>query len=192
MEVGDVFSHRLLLESRGRPLWEYRSKKSYFKEYVQHSAFLCEQGILLRDISAGNIMLSAQTPPEAGAEGFLVDLEFACIKRSSLDTTRQIVIPPVRTLGGGMTASSGRSHPIFGPDVMRGAAMTGTAQFMAAEILQAILTETPIEHEPQHDIESFIYVLAYSVTRRAVLESQALDEDTRKKLHLFFTPHLGG
>jgi hypothetical protein len=35
---GDVFLHRLvLLKSRGRPLWEYRSKKSYFKVYVQHS-----------------------------------------------------------------------------------------------------------------------------------------------------------
>ena len=51
---------------------------------------------------------------------------------------------------------------------------------MAAEILQAILTENPIEHEPRHDIKSFIYVLAYSVTRRAVLESQLLVESLRK------------
>jgi hypothetical protein len=64
---------------------------------------------------------------------------------------------------------------------------------MAAEILQAIITKIPIEHEPKHDIESFIYVLAYSVTRRAVpsLESQALDEDTRKKLHSFFNSTFG-
>jgi hypothetical protein len=62
---------------------------------------------------------------------------------------------------------------------------------MAAEILQAIFTENPIEHEPRHDIESFIYVLAYSVTRRAVLESQPLDESLRKKLHLFFYSTFG-
>lgn len=62
---------------------------------------------------------------------------------------------------------------------------------MAAEILQAILTENPIEHEPRHDIESFIYVLAYSVTRRAVLGSQPLDESLRKKLHLFFYSTFG-
>jgi hypothetical protein len=62
---------------------------------------------------------------------------------------------------------------------------------MAADILQAIITEIPIEHEPKHDIESFIYVLAYSVTRRAVLEAQALDEDTRKKLHSFFNSTFG-
>ena len=34
---GEVFLHQVLLKSRGRPLWEYRSEKSYFKEYVQHS-----------------------------------------------------------------------------------------------------------------------------------------------------------
>ena len=60
---------------------------------------------------------------------------------------------------------------------------------MAAEILQAILTENPIEHEPRHDIESFIYILAYSVTRRAVLESQCLDE--RNSIYSFI-PHSGG
>ena len=76
--------------------------------------FLCDQGILHRDISAGNIMLPAATPPEAGAEGFLMDLEFARIKRSSLDTTRTLAVLPVRAHGGG----------IFGPDVMRGAVMT--------------------------------------------------------------------
>jgi hypothetical protein len=86
--------------------------------------FLCDQDILHRDISAGNIMLPAETPPEAGAEGFLMDLEFARIKRSSLDTTRTITVPPVRKPGGGMTAPTVRSHTIFGPDVMRGAVMT--------------------------------------------------------------------
>ena len=61
--------------------------------------FLCDQGILHCDISAGNIMLPAATPPE-------------------------IVVLPVRTPGGGMTAPTVRSHTIFGPDVMRGAVMT--------------------------------------------------------------------
>ena len=62
---------------------------------------------------------------------------------------------------------------------------------MAAEILQAILTENPIEHEPRHDIESFIYVLAYSLTRRAVLDSQSLDDELRKSLRLFFYSTFG-
>ncbi|KAF8147890.1 hypothetical protein B0H34DRAFT_834054 [Crassisporium funariophilum] len=156
---GDVFLHRLLLKSRGRPLWEYRSEKKLLQEYARHSA-----GILYRDISADNIMLSVDITPDVGAEGFLMDLEFARLKRSSLDTKTTIAVPPLRMPGGGMTSPTIRSHTICGPDVMCGAAMTGTAQFMAAEILQAIVTENPIEHEPRHDIE-FIYVLAYSVTR---------------------------
>jgi hypothetical protein len=57
---------------------------------------------------------------------------------------------------------------------------------MALDILQAIVTKTPIEHEPKHDIESFIYVLAYSVTRRAVLSSGNLDKDIRDRLYSFF------
>ena len=63
---------------------------------------------------------------------------------------------------------------------------------MAAEILQAILTENPIKHEPRHDIESFIYVLAYSLARRAVLESQPLEDSLRRRLHSFFILRLGG
>lgn len=63
---------------------------------------------------------------------------------------------------------------------------------MAAEILQAILTKNPFEHEPRHDIESFIYVLAYSLARRAVLESQPLEDSLRRRLHSFFILRLGG
>ena len=62
---------------------------------------------------------------------------------------------------------------------------------MAAEVLQAILTEILIKHEPWHNIESFIYILAYSLTRRVILKSQPLDEDTRKKCHLFFYSTFG-
>jgi len=86
--------------------------------------FLCAQGILHRDISAGNIMLPMETRPDAGAEGFLMDLEFARLKRSSFDTTRTIAVPPLRMPSGGMTSPTIRSHTIFGPGVMRGAAMT--------------------------------------------------------------------
>ena len=65
-----------------------------------------------------------QTPPEAGTEGFLMDLEFARFKRSSIDTTKTTNVPPVPKPVGGMTAPTVRTHTLFGPDVMRGAAMT--------------------------------------------------------------------
>ncbi|KAF8191385.1 hypothetical protein BJ912DRAFT_925336 [Pholiota molesta] len=105
IEGEGVILHRLILESRGRPLWEYRSEKELLegiRAAVSAHEFLCEQGILHRDISAGNIMLPAETPSEAGAEAFLMDLEFAHIKRSSLDTTTTTVVPPVRAPGGRM------------------------------------------------------------------------------------------
>lgn len=92
--------------------------------------------------------------------------------------------PTVRThtiLGPGITCSPS------GPDVLHGAAMTVT--FSAA----FSITKIPIEHEPKRGIESFIQVLAYSVTRRAVLESesQVLGENTRKKLHSFSNSTFG-
>jgi hypothetical protein len=62
---------------------------------------------------------------------------------------------------------------------------------MAADILQAIITKIPIEHEPKHDIESFIYVLAYSVTRRAVLELRHWMRILARNFIHFLIPHLG-
>ncbi|KAF8804937.1 hypothetical protein BYT27DRAFT_7225117 [Phlegmacium glaucopus] len=55
----------------------------------------------------------------------------------------------------------------------------------------AIITKKSIEHEPQHDIESFIHVPIYSMTRKVVLESRSLDEDMCKKLHQFFHSTFG-
>ena len=39
--------------------------------------FLYENGILHRDVSAGNILLASEDNPEDGAEGFITDVEFA-------------------------------------------------------------------------------------------------------------------
>ncbi|KAF8802214.1 hypothetical protein BYT27DRAFT_7261321 [Phlegmacium glaucopus] len=133
-------------------------------------------------------MLPVEMPPQACAEGFLMDLEFARVERPSLDTIKTITVPPVPRPGGGMTAPTVRSYTVFGPDVMRGAAMTPSS---AAPILRAIVTKKGIEHEPRHDIESFIYVLAYSLARRAVLESRSLDGEMRKNLHEFFYSTFG-
>jgi hypothetical protein len=52
-----------------------------------------------------------------------MDLEFARIKRSSLNNTRMTIVIPARTSNGGLTAPAVRSHTIFGPDIMRGAVM---------------------------------------------------------------------
>lgn len=62
---------------------------------------------------------------------------------------------------------------------------------MAVEILEAIIRSSPIQHETRHDIESFIYVLAYGIVRRAVLRSRALDKNMRDRLHAFFHSNFG-
>ena len=50
---------------------------------------LCDQGILHRDISAGNILLSKNQ--NAQLRGFITDLEFARIEASTLSKPRVIV-----------------------------------------------------------------------------------------------------
>lgn len=63
-------------------------------------------------------MLSAQNPPDVGAEGYL---DFARIDRSFLDTTRNIAVLPVNVPGG--PAPTVRPDAVCGPDVACGAAM---------------------------------------------------------------------
>ncbi|KDR76948.1 hypothetical protein GALMADRAFT_246089 [Galerina marginata CBS 339.88] len=186
---GDVGLHRLLLENRGRPIWECDSEKELLqgiRAALTAHEFLTDQGILHRDISTGNIMLPVQTPPEPGAEGFLMDLEFAHVERNAIKNVSPKCMP-----GGGMTSPAVSTKIYFGPDVLRGAAMTGTAQFMAVELLEAIMNRVSIKHETRHDIESFIYVLAYAVIKRAVLRSRTLDETTPDRLHTFFYSNFG-
>ena len=85
--------------------------------------FLYDQGILHRDISVGNILLSSEKRPKPGHEGFVMDVEYAHIAGSSVSIETKTDVPPVRGPGGIMTAPTTRSHKRFQP-VKRGAAMT--------------------------------------------------------------------
>lgn len=72
-------------------------------------------------------MLPMETPPQTDAEGFLMDLEFARVERSSPDIITKRDISPRRKPGpGGMTPPAVSTKISFGPDVLRGAAMTVT------------------------------------------------------------------
>ena len=106
------------------------------------------QGILHRDVSAGNILLSCEKSPKTGHEGFLMDVEYAHIAQSSVGVETKMHVAPVRGPGGMMMPATTRTHTKFTP-IKRGAAMTvglslhfilfvlcnhstqGTAQFMA-------------------------------------------------------------
>ncbi|KAF8166512.1 hypothetical protein BJ912DRAFT_1092414 [Pholiota molesta] len=136
--------------------------------------FLCEQGIVHRDIHPGNIMLSAETIPEAGAEGILLDLACASVAGSSTGTVEAAV-------------------PEIMDSAVHGAAWSGTAPFMAADVLKAIVMNAPIKHEPKHDIESILYVLGYALIRRLLLDAQAskLDPSAHERLCYFFHATFG-
>ena len=56
---------------------------------LQANKTLCEQGILHRDISAGNVLLTKTQ--NTSLRGFIFDLEFACIEASTLSNPRVIV-----------------------------------------------------------------------------------------------------
>ncbi|KAF9457835.1 hypothetical protein BDZ94DRAFT_1202158 [Collybia nuda] len=165
--------HRLLLSTIGRPLYEYPSELHLVKAVraaIEGHKFLHEQGILHRDISIGNVLLSDNDQPEPGAEGFITDLDFAGISEVSRTVTTEVPYsgqknPEHRNLPA--TESGVRKHTkFFSEPAQRGAAMTGTVQFMACEVLNAIRNNKTIERKVQHDLESFIWVLAYAVRYR--------------------------
>ncbi|KAF7423049.1 hypothetical protein PC9H_011213 [Pleurotus ostreatus] len=155
--TGTAVLHRLILQTIGRPLWHFGSYLELLKAFraaiVGHQR-LVAHGILHRDISAGNIMISADDHPGAGEEGFLMDLEFARINE---------VVHVTKAPGGPQRTTW--SVP------RRGIQMTGTVQFMAREILNSIVKNNPVEHTVSHDLESFAWVFAYVVLRRLLRDS---------------------
>ncbi|KAF9802943.1 hypothetical protein IEO21_09794 [Rhodonia placenta] len=156
MNDGSPVLHRLVLSTVGRPLWEYESELELLlgvRAALDAHEFLCEQGIIHRDISPGNILLrdrsyNPDSEPDGG-EGFLTDLEFARI-------------PDAVTVIEGVGESQ-RTHTRWRE---HGAPLTGNVQFMALDILRA--GNGSIEHTACHDVESFIWVLGYCVLRKLV------------------------
>jgi hypothetical protein len=143
--------HRLFISTIGRPLWDYNSdlellagirsalKGSLLPLYVTLCRlgksighhFLYDQGILHRDVSAGNILLSSERNPQPGREGFIMDVEYAHITRPSLNAVTTTNVAPVRGPGGIMTtpmtrtpfsyaASNSGNRPIYGIRGSRG------------------------------------------------------------------------
>ncbi|KAF8804954.1 hypothetical protein BYT27DRAFT_7258710 [Phlegmacium glaucopus] len=185
--------HRLILGTVGRPLWEYTSESdllSGFRDAILAHKSLCDQGILHRDISAGNVMLIEAQDTEL--RGFITDLDFARIEGSTVETADRTVeraaIPQERyTDRGGSYATT--EFAIFKQTtfqstatIKRGAGMTGTAQFMSRRILLQAFIVNPIRvvHEAGDDIESFIWVLSYSVMRN--LYYRASDHSASKEV----------
>lgn len=62
---------------------------------------------------------------------------------------------------------------------------------MAYEVLEAIYAERTIVQDCQHDIESFIWVLSYSIGRRWVTKSGRMDHTRHQKFREFFHHNFG-
>ncbi|KAF9812852.1 hypothetical protein IEO21_05952 [Rhodonia placenta] len=159
VNAGSPVLHRLVLSTVGRPLWEYDSELELLlgvRAALDAHEFLCEQGIVHRDISPSIILLrDTKYDPDSepdGGEGLLVDLEFA--GPSDVVTA---------------TESVGESQQTYAKWIHRGALLTGNIQFMALDVLRAIKNgNAGIEHTASRDVESFIWVLGYCVLCKLV------------------------
>jgi len=170
--TSDKFSpilHRYLWRTVSKPMWEYTSDLELLKGYLAalkaHEA-LKNKGILHRDINADNILLakdSAKVKP--GEEGFLIDFEFASIPLVN-EQECMLPVPGATTRSGWTTTSRDRS----------GAPIKGTVQFMAIALLTAITNKVDnIKHNPEHDLESFIWVFVYCVLRKLAHTADSKD-----------------
>ncbi|KAI0359900.1 hypothetical protein OH77DRAFT_1419248 [Trametes cingulata] len=179
-----VVLHRIITESVGVPIWEYRNDEqlvSGFISALEAHKFLYDQGILHRDISAGNILLSAEPAPQ-GAAGFLTDLEFARIEDDNLEVrTTETVHPPTGygRVPAKLNKTMTRTRISF--ITLRGAAITGTLQFMSRRILRALAKgDTNIATSVEDDVESFMWALSYAVLRNLIAREVGTPEEQKE------------
>ncbi|KAJ7450056.1 hypothetical protein B0H11DRAFT_325431 [Mycena galericulata] len=137
---------RIVLTPYCLPLTSFQSRKelvSIFIDAVTAHRDLVNANILHRDISLNNVMVAPldapadnDTPITTGLSfplrrGLLIDVDYALVSNSTTE----------------------RSGPSVGH-------RTGTLPFMAVDVL--IYGDTDwTEHEPKHDLESFLYVLVW-------------------------------
>ncbi|KAG1721880.1 hypothetical protein EDB19DRAFT_2029478 [Suillus lakei] len=134
---------------------------------------LVEQGILHRDMSPGNIFIGGPGCAE-GWEGFVADLEFASVAQPETETV--ISLHPLSPSVGQLnTRGVFLEETVPSSSKAPGAEITGTALFMAEELLSLMLLPdkkkiqpAQIKREVHHDLESFILVIFYSVMKRGL------------------------
>ncbi|KAI0726266.1 hypothetical protein C8Q72DRAFT_784068 [Fomitopsis betulina] len=190
--------HRIFLETLGEPLWGYQNELELleaFSAIIKAHKFLCERGIVHRDISPGNALLRRGGP----VKGFITDFDIAHVDDKLMTSLKNRVgKDPVRK---GTDRSSGK--PIMTPSSVHtvidytsprphGETITGTIQFMALPLLAALMSGASVEHTASHDLESIAYLLGYTVLRRLVMTPDcpiSLDQVLAK---CFGQPTVGG
>ncbi|OJA21145.1 hypothetical protein AZE42_10005 [Rhizopogon vesiculosus] len=179
----DPVLHRLAMSTVGRPLWEAQTSEDLpiavlIAMFLGHE-ILVNQGILHRDMSPGNLYVGEPDCPE-GWEGFVADLEFASVTQP-ITTAEPIERLPEK--GQLNKRYDFQEYTVESSSKPPGAEITGTALFMASELLEKMLSSraneksnnevhsAEIKRGVHHDLESFILVLFYAAIRRG-LESK--------------------
>ncbi|RPD79631.1 hypothetical protein L226DRAFT_567713 [Lentinus tigrinus ALCF2SS1-7] len=185
--ISDRVLHRVSLQKVGKPLWEYTSLEQFLRAIigaVEAHKTLADNGIIHRDISAGNILIEVFPDFENGTMleldidetcGFLTDFEFASVP---LPETRKtyVAVEAESSVGGIGTlgANQGKRmkfkvvNEAMPQKTQPGDGMTGTAIFMAQSVLEAVLDKKPIVRTAVHDVESFCWVILYAIYKHAI------------------------
>ncbi|GJJ15495.1 hypothetical protein Clacol_009773 [Clathrus columnatus] len=178
VEGDTTILHRLIFKTVGRPIWEFDSYLEFFlaiKAALNAHKFLADQGIMHRDISAGNVLLSSNPNAPDSQKGFLIDLELAGVDNATLNETKDTTsLPSVPN----PTVPIITAHPTWTPPP-RGAVLIGTVQFMAFERLLDLSSKNQQSiYRIHHDIESFIWVIYYGILYRIGYVKRELTEET--------------
>ncbi|KAG1720084.1 hypothetical protein EDB19DRAFT_1836220 [Suillus lakei] len=193
----DPILHRLALKTVGRPLWDAETTKIFVLgslAALKGHQGLVERGVLHRDMSPGNIFLGDLGCAE-GWEGFVADLELASVAHPETETI--VTLHPLPPSAGQLnTRGIFREETVASSSKAPGAEITGTALFMAKELLDMMVISdkskkvrpAQIERGVHHDLESFILVLFYAVMRRGLnrqlwAEKNQADQHRIKELY---------
>lgn len=111
---------------------------------------MCEQGILHRDISAGNILLSS-----LDSKGFLTDLEFAQFDSETVVVKTTTRVEPIARHSGSsnFTEAATRTHTKFDVVVPRGAAIS-VRRYTLSSHNHTNLSCSPTGHRPVHGLRN--------------------------------------
>ncbi|KAJ8522335.1 hypothetical protein ONZ45_g1110 [Pleurotus djamor] len=171
---GTWILHRLILNPAGRALWEGDSFLDIVKGVraaLNDHQRLFNQNILHRDVNPGTVLLFSGPSVKPGEEGFLTNLELAIIPTMEQDTHGNI--------------SNNHVHQSQGSDLddsKYDVEMPGNLQFMAIALVKGLAHSLYVPHQLQHDVESFIWVFAYSVARHAIFDLRADSEKFKFRL----------